>query len=148
MRLIKYAVFMAVFCMNLFTVIFQASGQYHATSLTHFKNSLEFLMHGEYEKAIAACNQVLRQNPNSSVTLTIRARAFYEMGDFDRAIADTTQAIRLDRNNISAYNIRGNAHVKRGNYDRAIADWRAVLRINPDFTEVQENLERALQRQE
>ena len=134
-----------VVCLLFLTGIFQAHGQtpYHPQALELFKSSLQYLMTGEYDQAIADINRVLRIDPNSSVSLTIRARAYYEMGNYDQSINDATQAIRHDRNNISAYNIRANSYVKRGDFDRAIGDWNTVLRINPDDVDATQNREMA-----
>jgi tetratricopeptide (TPR) repeat protein len=141
----KRAFFSALICLFIFMAIPSAEGQtsYDARALAPFRSSLENLMHGEYEQAIADCNQVLRYDPNSSVTFTIRARAYYELGDLDKAIADTTQAIRFDRNNVGAFTLRASAHTKKGDLDRAISDWQAVLRIDPNNDDAKQNLEKA-----
>jgi tetratricopeptide (TPR) repeat protein len=143
----KWLFFTALFFLNIFIAIPRASGQqnYNPIALAYFKSSLENLIHGNYERVIADCNQVLRLDPNSAVTFTIRARAFYEMGDLDRAIADSTQAIRLDRNNIGALTIRASSHSKKDDLDRAITDWQAILRINPNVADVRANVEKARQ---
>jgi tetratricopeptide (TPR) repeat protein len=143
----KWVFFSALICLYIFMAIPSADGQtsYDSRALGHFKTSLENLIHGDYEKAIESCNQVLRIDPNSAVTYTIRARAYYEMGDFDKAIADCTQAIRLDKNNVSAFSIRGSAQVKKGDYNKAISDWEAALKINPNVTDLNLNIEKARQ---
>jgi len=143
----KWAFLAVLLCLNVFAAVQNASGQteYDRRALAFFKASLENLMHGRYEQTIIDCNQVLRFDPTSAVTFTIRARAFYELGDLDRAIADCTQAIRHDRNNIGALNIRAGAYIKKGDFDRAIRDWESVLRINPDMEDVKSNIERARQ---
>ena len=122
-----------------------AQDSFHPQALELFRSSLENLMTGDYEQAIVDSTGVLRFEPDSSVTLTVRARAYYETGNFERAINDATQAIRHDRNNISAYNIRANSYVKRGDFNRAIGDWNAVLRINPDNVDAVQNRDRARQ---
>jgi len=136
----------ALLFLNIFAAV-PASAQhsYNPVALAYFRSSLENLMHGDYEKVITDCNQVLRLDPHSAVTHTIRARAFYEMGDYDRAIIDTNQAIRLDRNNIGAFTIRASSHSRRGDLDKAISDWQAILRISPSNSDARANIEKARQ---
>ena len=127
-----------------FFIIQQVYGQteYDPKALAFFKSSLVNLAHGEYEKAIADCNQVLRIDPNSSVTYTVRARAFFEIGDMDRVIADCTKAISNNRNNVSAFNIRASAYGIKGDYDRAIKDWETALRLDSGLDEAKVNIEK------
>ena len=146
----KPALFILLSILCFFSVITNASGQseFNPRALEYFKRSLECLIIGDYDNAILNCTVVLRYEPNSAVTYTIRARAHYEKGDMENAIADATQAINLDRNNISARTIRGNAYIRSGNFDRAIADWQAVLRIDPENTDAMQNIDLARESRE
>jgi len=141
-------ILLLIFCF--FTVITNASGQseFNPWALEYFKRCLECLIIGDYDSAISYCNVVLRYEPNSAVTYTLRARAHYEKGDMENAIADATRAISLDSNNISARTIRGNAYIRSGNFDRAITDWQAVLRIDPENTDARRNIDLAQERRE
>jgi tetratricopeptide (TPR) repeat protein len=141
----KPALFIILSILCFFAVITNASGQseFNPRALEYFKRSLECLIIGDYDNAILNCTVVLRYEPDSAVTYTLRARAHYEKGDMENAIADATHAISLDRNNVSARTIRGNAYVRSGNFDRAIADWRAVLRIEPENAEARQNIDLA-----
>jgi len=145
----KRTVFAVLSVLSIFAGLQNASGQaeFNARALEYFKRSLECLIIGDYDNAVLNCTAVLRFEPNSAVTYTIRARAHYEKGDMENAIADSTQAIRLDRNNISAYAIRGSAHGRTGNLERAIVDWEAVLRINPENTDARQNIDLARKQQ-
>ena len=141
-------ILLSFFCF--FMVITNANGQseFNPRALEYFKRSLECLIIGDYDNAIINCTIVLRYEPNSAVTYTIRARAHYEKGDMANAIADATHAISLDRNNISARTIRGNAYIRSGNFDRAIADWQTILRLDPENDDARRNIELAQERRE
>jgi tetratricopeptide (TPR) repeat protein len=140
MKIKKIRVFFFILA---FSAITHANGQesYNYYALEYFKQSLECLVTGDYYNAINFCSQVLRRDPNSAVTYTIRARAYYEIGDMPKTIEDCTQAIRIDRNNISAYSIRANAYARSNDMNRAIRDWQAVIRMNPENAEAKHNLE-------
>ena len=134
----------AIFCVYFFTAIPNANGQYsNPEVLALFRSSLENLMKGDFENAIADSSRVIRIDPDSAISYTIRARAYYEIDQMDRAIADCTQALSLDPRNISAYSVRANAHMKKGEINNAIGDWNRVLRINPDNADARANLEKA-----
>jgi len=138
---------LVVFFFAVFIPFAGAQHSYNATALEHFKRSLEYLMLGDYHNAIISSNNVLRIDPNSSISYLVRARAYFELNDYDRVIADCTLAIRHDRNNAAAYVIRGNVHARREDYTRAISDWQAALRINPNIPEAAQNIALARQQQ-
>jgi Tfp pilus assembly protein PilF len=137
---IRVIFFLLAFCA--FTHI-NGQESYNYYTLEYFKKSLESLVSGDFYSAINNCSQVLRRDPNSAVTYTIRARAYYEIGDMSKAIEDCTQAIRIDKNNISAYSIRANAYARANDKNRAVRDWQTVLRMNPENAEAKYNLELA-----
>jgi len=126
----------------LFTVVSNATAQeeYSPWALRYLKQSIEALVVGDYDEVITQSNLVLRIDPNSSVSYTIRARAYYEKGELEKSIADCNQAIRLDRNNLNAFSLRASAHARLGVIDRAISDWQAVLRIDPENETAQYNI--------
>jgi len=141
----KKIVFSVVLCAGFFISVFQANGQssFNIYALEDFKKSLESLMTGDYDSAIRLSSNVIKREPTSSVAYTVRARAYFEKGDMTNTIADCTQAISHDRNNISAYSIRADAYAKNGNMNRAVSDWRTVLKISPENTVAQHNIELA-----
>jgi tetratricopeptide (TPR) repeat protein len=142
-----------VFSVFLFLFIFisisnlYSQQEYNIFVLEHFRRSIEYIMAGDYYNAIISCNNVIKADPNSVISYTIRARAYYELNEYDRAIADCSQAVRLDRNNAAVYNIRGNAYGRKGDYKRAISDWQMAIRINPNLEEAKYNIEMAMQQQ-
>ena len=135
--------FINILVFTFFSGITQVNSQetYNYFALQDLKQSLEYLIHGDYDNAILSCSRVLVRDPRSSVTYTIRARAYYEKGEIDRAIADCNTAINLDRNNVSAYSIRGNAYAKKGDLQNAVVNWQEVLRLSPENPEAIRNLE-------
>jgi tetratricopeptide (TPR) repeat protein len=144
----KKWVFFALFiCLDLFIALPLASAQSNnrPDALAYFKRGLEYLINGDYDKAIADYSYVIRLDPENAVTYAMRARAYYEKEDYDRAIADCTLAIKYDRNNTSAYAIRGSSYGKKGDLDKAIKDWEAVLRVNPKLENAKQNIEKAKQ---
>jgi len=141
----KQVVFTVFFCLFIFTSIQNIYSQqvYSPVVLENFRRSLQFMMDGDYKNAIAYSTSVIKADPNSSVSYTIRARAYYELNEYDRAILDCNQAVKIDKNNATAYNIRGNAYEKKGDLKRALSDWQSAVRINPNMEEAKNNIELA-----
>lgn len=132
-------VFFAVFLVM--PVCSYAQESYNHYALEYFKKCLECLMSGDYDNAIINCSQVLKRDPNSAVTYTIRARSYFEKGDMTRAIEDCSKAINIDKNNVSAFIIRAKAYSGKNDNNRAIKDWLTVLRLSPDNEEAKQFLE-------
>jgi len=145
----KTALFILLAILCFFAALTNASGQseFNPRALEYYKRVLECMIIGDYDNAILNCTVVLRYNPDSADTYVIRARAYYEKGDMANAISDATRAIGNDRNNVSARLIRGNAYANNGDYTRAISDWQVALRLEPENTDAQANIELARQRQ-
>ena len=153
MKIKKQVIFTVFLCLFIFISINNiysqhAPKEYNPFVLADFRHSLEYIMAGEYAKAILSCNNVIKADPNSVVSYTIRARAYYELNEYDKAIADCNQAIKLDKNNATAYNIRGNSYGKKGDYKRAISDWQSAVRLNPNLEEAKYNIELAMKQQD
>ena len=150
MRIKKQVIFSVFLCLFVFVPIQNLFSQqeYNPFVLAHFRRSLEYIMAGDYNNAIISSSNVIKADPNSAVSYTIRARAYYELNEYDKAIADCSQAIKLDKNNATAYNIRGNSYGRKGDYKRAISDWQAAVRINPNLEEAKYNIELAMKQQD
>jgi Tfp pilus assembly protein PilF len=142
MKIKKIGIILSLLTFSVITNV-NAQESYNYYTLEYFKQSIECIVNGDYYNAISNCSQVLRRDPNSAVTYTIRARAYYEIGDMPKAIEDCNQAIRIDRNNISAYSIRANSYAKSNDKTRAVRDWQTVLRMSPENAEAKYNLELA-----
>jgi len=88
---------------------------------------------GDYDRAIADCNEAIRLDPKFAEAYNNRGNAYYAKGNYDRAIADASEAIWLDPSLALAYNNRGNAYYAKGDYDRAIADASEAIRLDPKY---------------
>jgi tetratricopeptide (TPR) repeat protein len=84
---------------------------------------------GEYDVAIADCNDAIRPEPRTAAHFNNRGHARNAQGEYDKAIADFNEAIRLDPSYDSAYNNRGVARSALKQYEKAVADFTEVLRL-------------------
>ena len=76
-----------------------------------YLNGINYLRHGDYDRAIALFSKAASTDPNSD-TFYNRGLAYAQKGDYDRAIADYNEAIRLDPKNAVTFCNRGIAKCK------------------------------------
>jgi len=78
-----------------------------------FDRCLEKIRAGEYDPAIADCDQAIWLNPKLTYSVVrFRAQAFSLNGEYTRAIADWTMAIQLEPRDQGAWFDRGRAYFK------------------------------------
>ena len=93
------------------------------------------LRSGDYDGAIQAFNEVLRNEPNSAEALANRGLAYLFKTNYDMAIADFTATIQL-RPTSDLFASRASTHFKKAEYDRAIQDYTEAIRLNPSDPEL------------
>jgi tetratricopeptide (TPR) repeat protein len=86
---------------------------------------------GEFDRAIADCNQFLTLDPKNVHAFNSRGNSYEYKREYDRAIQDFDEAISLDPRYAAAFNNRGNAFHAKGQYDRAIQDYDEAIRLDP-----------------
>jgi tetratricopeptide (TPR) repeat protein len=87
---------------------------------------------GDLDSALALFDQVLTQEPTSSIAYNGRGLVKKLLGDTIGALADYNKAIQLDSNYHSAYNNRGVLLDDRGDHEGALSDLNAALHGNED----------------
>ncbi len=108
-------------------------------SAIYFYRGNAYYYKGEYDRAIADCNQALQLNPNLAEAYHNRGVAYGTKGEYDREIADYNQALQLNPNLAEVYYNRGIAYRAKGEYDRAIADYNQALQLNPNYADAYNN---------
>src|ERR1051326_6882279 len=105
-----------------------------------------YTRNGEYERALADCNEAIRLNSNY-IALTFRGSVYDKMGNYDRALADIDEALVEEfhaygySNDASRLSYRGTIYRHKGDYDRAIRDYDnaiALVTMHIDNLEPQE----------
>jgi tetratricopeptide (TPR) repeat protein len=111
------------------------SGRVPPADLFHAVNSRGAAWYdkGDFDRAIADFDTVIRLNPNYADGFYNRGIAWSAKGDVDRAIADYSAAIRIQPDHARALNNRGDLLDKKGDFDRAIADYSNAIRLRPDY---------------
>jgi tetratricopeptide (TPR) repeat protein len=107
--------------------------------LNYLRLSSTFIEIGEFEKAIDACNETLKIDPNLAVVYIYRGIAYAELKQHERAIEDYSKAIELNPNLVDAYTNRGTAYARLNQHEQAIEDYNKTLELNPSFAEAYNN---------
>ena len=87
---------------------------------------------GQYEAAIADCNEALRIKPDDFKAYGNRGVAKSRLRQYKSAIADFDAVLRIKPDSATAYSNRGAAKALLKQYEAAIADFDAALQIKPD----------------
>jgi tetratricopeptide (TPR) repeat protein len=113
------------------------SGRWSDTGLAEPLNNrcAAFLAVGEYDKAVADCDQAIKLSPRYALSYLNRGNAYFAKQDYNHAVADYDQAIRVDPGYAFAFRNRGLAYSRKGDYDHAIADYKEAVRLDPKYAE-------------
>jgi serine/threonine protein kinase len=90
----------------------------------------------DYDRAIAAFDELIRLDPNHSEAHRWRGDASLNKRELDRAVSEYDEAIRLDPRNGMAYCCRGAAWTAKGEFDRAIASFDEAIRLDPKIADM------------
>jgi tetratricopeptide (TPR) repeat protein len=94
---------------------------------------------GDYEYAIAAYGDAIRQDPKYPISYNNRGVAYFKTGDNDRAIADYTESIKRDPKIASTYANRGRAYRAKGDHAHAIADYGKAISLDGRYADAYNN---------
>ncbi|QIZ73184.1 tetratricopeptide repeat protein [Oxynema aestuarii] len=100
-----------------------------------FERGKEQFNLGQYEEAIASCNEAIRLRPDYPEAYYNRGGMQHILGQYEEAIASFNEAIRLRPDYPEAYALRGAAQDNLGQYEEAIASCNEAIRLRPDYPE-------------
>jgi tetratricopeptide (TPR) repeat protein len=95
------------------------------------ERGLEAFRRGDYERAIASFDTLIRMDPKHSEARRWRGDALLNQHQFDAAIDEYNKAIQIDPRNGMAYCSRGAALTEKGEFERAIASFNEAIRVEP-----------------
>jgi tetratricopeptide (TPR) repeat protein len=99
--------------------------------MAHVRRAEALVDQGEYEAAVAACNEAIRLDSRLTAAYLVRGEAYRLKGMYPQSLADCDTAIRLDPANAQAYAQRGEGYRMQGDHDRALADCNRALQFDP-----------------
>ena len=108
-----------------------------------FTAAMRKLQTGDYEEAIALCEQALEkglQETPEDDAYNLMCSAYLDLDDYEKAIENGEKALALNDNNYICWTNLGIAYRMNGNYPRAIECYNNALAINPEYPEVLSSL--------
>lgn len=106
-----------------------------------------YINQGNFEQAIALCQQALKIQPKFYHAYVTLGNALYFQGKLEAAIRAYSQALNLHPNFAGVYGSRGTMYAKLEQIEQAIADYQKALELQPDFAVVHWNLGKIFQQQ-
>lgn len=112
----------------------------NATASAYMQRADAYRLSGDYPKAIADYEVVLRMKPHDKNVYVARGIA-HASGHRDKeAMRDFGKAIAEDHQCLEAYIQRGSLHLARAEYRLASNDLETAYKLNPNIREVQQKL--------
>jgi tetratricopeptide (TPR) repeat protein len=134
MKFSRY-IFLLLFILILAAI---AIGQVPATQKKLLDRAHELAQKGEYDKAKAELDKLIRLNPRIGVAYFLRGECKLIMADVDGALPDYDKAIQLSPPRSSGlekvYNSRGVARQLKGDNTGAFFDFDKAIRTNPNYS--------------
>ena len=110
------------------------------SEIAHDNLGLAYASQGQWDRANAEYQTVLRLKPDSEIAHNNLGLAYASQGQWDRAIAEYQTVLRLKPCFAEAHYNLGVACASQSQVGRAIAEYQTALRLKPDYAEAQNNL--------
>jgi uncharacterized protein (TIGR03067 family) len=107
------------------------SGGAKQAALDHSNRGAEYIISGDYAKAVVECTEAIRLDPKNPQHYLNRGAAYYLKGELDKAVTDFDRVIELDPDDARGYDNRAAARAARGEYGKAVEDYRQAMRVAP-----------------
>lgn len=88
---------------------------------------------GNYQDAIAAFSEAIKNNPYLVEAYYRRGLAYFKLGNFHGAVFDYTEALKIDRDRMEFYYARAFVRLELKNFSGALEDIQAAIRLNPNY---------------
>jgi tetratricopeptide (TPR) repeat protein len=95
------------------------------------QQALSEAQQGNFSKAIAIFNQLIKRNPNNATDYNNRGLVYFQSGQREAALKDYNVAIDINPKLDSAYNNRANYYAAQGEFLEAILDYDTAIDLNP-----------------
>ena len=129
-----------------FIIIFAiVLGGWFGTWNRDMRAGAEAYRRGDYDKALVAFMQAVRQKPDNPIAHHNLGTALYKTGKFSAAAAAFQASLLAGEPRAATYYNLGNAQFQAGELDKAIESYRHALRLTPTDADAKHNLNLALQ---
>ena len=95
---------------------------------TKYNKALEYSNNRQFEKAIALCNEALKESYCPD-THYLRGYIYFQIGEYNKTISDYSEAIKITSDPCQGHLYRGIAYFKAGKFDQALSDFNTAMKI-------------------
>ena len=101
------------------------------TPYEHYLKGLTYRNQGEYDKATAEFEKVIRARPQFWKAYVNLARTRLKQGKPSEAVEWCNKALKIQPKAADVYNVRGLGYLDQGLYPQATADFQRAISLNP-----------------
>lgn len=101
----------------------------------------EALQLDEYQIALAALDDIIREYPNYAEAINQRAILYYRRGEFSRSANDCEKVLKLNPHHFAAASGMGQCYLRLKKPKAALRAFKTALEINPELVTVREAVE-------
>jgi tetratricopeptide (TPR) repeat protein len=111
-----------------------------ATTEAYIQQAEAYLKQGDSDRAIAACQQVLRANPNTASAYKVIGNALQTQGKNQEAMRYYAKALDIEPKFAKVYANLGSLYAQEKLWQQAIAAYQKAIEIEPNFVGFYRNL--------
>ena len=101
-----------------------------------FSSGVSYIQQGDYAKAIAVYDEILKIQPDMAGAYHNRGLAYFKLGNYSQAQRDLTQAIQKDPAQAAlSYRVRGRTYIATEDFVSALADFNRSIQLDPKSPE-------------
>lgn len=101
----------------------------------HFQKGNEYIQAGQFDKAVAEFEAVLKVDPERVSALTNLGVAYYNVGRLDDAIAQYQKALQVGPDDADIHSNMAAAYVQKNDLAGALAEYQKALQIKPELAQ-------------
>ena len=113
-----------------------------------FRQGVQYMNHGEHEKALVNFNALVEIEPEFAEGWNKRATLHYLMGNYDGSVADIQRTLALEERHFGALSGLGLIYDALDQKEAALKAFRAALEINPKMESIRRRAEELIEETE
>jgi len=106
-----------------------------------FANGVQEMSEGLGETAVKTFTRIIERKPDFAEGWNKRATVLYMLGEYQKSLADCDEVMRRNPHHFGALSGYGMIYLKLGDPGRALTYFERALAVNPNLTQVEENVQ-------
>ena len=119
--------------------VWSRSGELEIDAL--FANGVQEMSEGLGETAVRTFTRIIERRPDFAEGWNKRATVLYLLGEYQKSLADCDEVMKRNPHHFGALSGYGMIYLKLGDPGRALSYFERALAVNPNLTQVEENVQ-------